>query len=136
VGCEVMGERARISHISLALSRISVACCCTRSLDASSSHSASLCLISTISVSLVTSSNCLCRSCREAHTQINQYNDQSPHINLSSSLFITELPLYLTIVCFLSFVSRFLSCHFFHFCSSHSVSSDLKFILINCGCTH
>lgn len=64
--------KGRKPRVLLALSSISVACCWTRSLAASSSHSASFWRISTISEFWVTSSNCLVKSWRGS--QINTTN--------------------------------------------------------------
>lgn len=58
------GRKEKKLRVLLALSSISVACCWTRSLAASSSHSASFWRISTISEFWVTSSNCLVKSWR------------------------------------------------------------------------
>lgn len=57
--------------ILLALWRISVACCWTRSLLPSSSYSVSLSCITQISPSWIASSSCLCRFCRkQSHSQV------------------------------------------------------------------
>lgn len=88
------------SQILLALCRISVACCWTRSLLLSSSYSVSFSCITQISPSWIASSSCLWRFCsthRNTHTHAQLcYNNTTfgilkPQLRLSS-YFQTDLP--------------------------------------------